>query len=196
MAPVGGIISVRNGLVGAIANTGGDPIYRIMQDGVIEFEVSILETQLDLLAVGDPVEINIDGHAPVFGTVRLISPVIAPQRRLGSLRIALETTKGLRQGLFAAGSITTARREGLGVPATAVIIDSTSSYVLHPGDQGVLERRDVTPLLLWDDWIEVRGDLNPGETVVTRAGSFFTPGDPIEPVQSDSAAEPANPESE
>ena len=72
-APVDGIVSERNGQIGTIASSGGDPIYRIIQDGLVEVEVKVIETELALISVDDPAELRIAGLPPVSGAVLLIS---------------------------------------------------------------------------------------------------------------------------
>jgi HlyD family secretion protein len=181
-APVSGLVSVRTGQVGSMAGSSGEPLYRIIRDGLVEVEAEVVETELGLIAVDDPVELEVAGLDPLTGRVRLISPVVDPVSRLGTLRVRLEPREGLRPGLFAGGWVTVEERETLAVPASAVITDAEESYVLRVED-GVLERRPVEPGLLWEDWREIVSGLEPGDQVVARAGAFFGDGDLIRPVQ-------------
>ncbi|WAJ29639.1 efflux RND transporter periplasmic adaptor subunit [Antarcticirhabdus aurantiaca] len=192
--PVAGIVSARNGQVGAVASSAGEPIFRIIRDGAVEAEVEVIETELGLIGAGDPAELTVAGLGRVEGTVRLIWPVVEPTSRLGRVRIALENREGLRPGLFASGWITTENRRGLTVPATAVITDAEGSYVLRVED-GVLERRPVTAGLIWQGRREIVEGLAPGDEVVARAGAFFGSGDRIRPTR-DGAATPAREASE
>ncbi len=187
--PVAGIVSARNGQVGAVASSAGEPIFRIIRDGAVEAEVEVIETELGLIGAGDPAELTVAGLGRVEGTVRLIWPVVEPTSRLGRVRIALENREGLRPGLFASGWITTENRRGLTVPATAVITDAEGSYVLRVED-GVLERRPVAAGLIWQGRREILEGLAPGDEVVARAGAFFGSGDRIRPTR-DAAVTPA-----
>jgi RND family efflux transporter MFP subunit len=187
-APVSGIVSARSGQIGAIAASGGEPIFRIIRDGEVEVEAEVIETELGLLSPGDPVELDVAGLGPVAGTVRMISPVVDPASRLGSLRIALEAREGLRPGLFAGGWVEVDRRLALAVPASAVITVGEDSHVLRVVD-GVIERRAIVAGLLWQDWREVVEGLEPGDQVVARAGAFFGDGDRVRPVAAEAAAE-------
>jgi HlyD family secretion protein len=184
-SPVDGVISARSGQVGAIASTSGEPIYRIIRDGLVEVEAEVIESDLALVGVGDPAELRVSGLPPMVGTVRLISPAVDAASRLGTVRIAVDPDEDLRPGLFSGGWITVERRQGLAVPASAVITDGEGSYLLRVGEKGVLERRAVTPGLLWQDWFEIADGLEPGEEVVARAGAFFGQGDVIRPVRGD-----------
>ncbi|WP_210526603.1 efflux RND transporter periplasmic adaptor subunit [Rubellimicrobium arenae] len=183
-APVKGLISVRNGQIGSMTSLGGEPIYRIIRDGLVEVEAEVVETELGLIAVDDPVELEVAGLDPLEGSVRLVSPVVDPANRLGTVRIRLEAREGLRPGLFAAGWIAVAERDALAVPASAVITDAEESYVLRVQD-GVIERQPVVAGLLWEEWREVVSGLEPGDQVVARAAAFFSDGDVIRPVLTD-----------
>ena len=182
-APVGGIISERNGQIGAISATGGQPIYRIIEDGVVEVSAEVIETELVLLHPGDPATLEIAGLTPITGALRLIAPVVSATTRLGEVRIALDQTEGLRPGLYVGGRITVADRSGLAIPVSAVLRDATGSYVLLLGPDDTLERRNVQTGLAWNGWQEITAGLAAGDAVVARAGAFFDAGDVIRPVR-------------
>lgn len=176
-APVAGLISTRNGQVGAIAASGGEPIFRLIADGIIEVEAEVIETALGQISVGDVAELAIASVGAAKGSVRRISPIVDPRNRLGKIRIEV-AVDGLRAGLFASGWIITERRQTLTVPATAVLTDASGSFVLVVND-GVLERRSVGAGLLWNDLREVFEGVAESEIVVAKAGAFFGEGDRI-----------------
>ncbi len=182
-APVAGVVSARNGQIGAIASNGGEPIYRLIARGEVEVAAEVIETELVRLHPGDPAVLEIAGQAPATGQVRRISPVVSATTRLGEVRIALDSSSGLRPGLYVGGRITVADREGLAVPVGAVLRDTDGSYVLRLADGDSLERRPVEVGLAWDGWQEVLTGLAPGDEVVARAGAFFGAGDVIHPVR-------------
>lgn len=185
-APVGGIISERNGQIGAIASASGEPIFRIIRSGEVEVAADVLETELGLVSPGDPAELTVAGIGPVQGTVRLVLPVVEAASRLGTVRIALEPRDGLRPGLFAGGRIVADRLRSLTVPGTAVLSDNEEDFVLLV-ESGRLERRPVLAGLLWEGRRQILRGLEPGDDVVARAGAFYGDGDAIRPVR----AEPA-----
>jgi HlyD family secretion protein len=187
-APVSGIISARSGQIGSISSSAGEPIFRIIRDGLVEVEAKVIETELGLVSVGDVAEVEVAGLGQVNGTVRQISPLVDPLSRLGSIRIALEAREALRPGLFAGGWITVETRMALAVPASAVITDAQESYVLRVED-GVLERQPVEAGILWQEWREIAEGLKPGDQVVARAGAFFGGGDQVRPVLAQDALE-------
>ncbi len=181
-APTAGLISARNVQVGAIATSSGEPMFRMIENGVIEVKAEIVETSLALIDVGDPAQVDIPGLGMVEGAVRLVAPTVDPTNRLGEVRVSLDAENTLRTGLFAGGWIITDRHEGLTVPTTAVLTDATGDYVLEVMDT-TLARRDVQAGLIWNDRREILSGLRNDATVVTRASAFFSDGDKVNPVK-------------
>jgi len=184
MAPADGLISARNGQTGAITAMAGEPLFRLVQDGLIEIEAEVIETALAQIALDDPATLDVAGVGPVTGLVRLISPTVNPANRLGLIRIAPDRQDGLRAGTYAGGVVTIDRHAALVVPATAVQIEVGATYVLQVVD-GVLNRRDVVAGLIWQGKREIVSGLAEGDLVVARAGSFFGDGDRVTPLLPD-----------
>ncbi|MEM5520172.1 efflux RND transporter periplasmic adaptor subunit [Sulfitobacter sp. AS59] len=180
-APTAGIISARNAQVGAIANNSAEPLFRMIQDGVIEVQADVIETELAQISVGDPAQLEIPGAGTVEGTVRLVAPTVDATNRLGDVRVSLEGSNMLRTGLFAGGWIITDRHEGLTVPTTAILTDAKGDYLLEVQDNTLI-RRDVTAGFIWNDIREVISGLDDGAIVVARASAFFSDGDKVNPV--------------
>ena len=182
-SPVNGLISARNGQIGAIAASGGEPIFRVITDGTVEVEAEVIETALGQIENGDGAEMSVAGVGPVAGTVRRISPTVDPVNRLGTIRIDVADQPGLRSGVFANGWIITEKRQALAVPTTAVLTDSSGTFVLVVNDN-TLEKRAVVAGLIWNDLREIAEGLEAEEVVVAKAGSFFGDGDQITPIMS------------
>jgi len=180
-APADGLISARNGQVGAIAASGGEPIFRIIRDGKIEVEAQVIETALGTISIGDSTRLSIAGDGEVIGTVRRISPTVDARNRLGTIRIKIEKDVALRTGVFVSGEITTVKRMSVAVPTTAVLTDSGGTYVLAVAE-GQLKKRSIVAGLIWKGLREVVSGLNEGDVVVARAGAFFGDGDVINPI--------------
>lgn len=180
-APTAGVISDRSAQVGAIATSGADPLFRMIQDGLIEVRAEIVETALAQIKTGDPAEVDIPGIGTVTGSVRLVSPTVDATNRLGEVRVSLEASSPLRTGIFAGGWIVTDRHDGLTVPTTAVLTDASGDYVLEV-DQDTLVRRNVTAGLIWNDRREILQGLEEGAVVIAKASAFFSDGDKVNPI--------------
>lgn len=186
--PVAGLVSVRNGQIGAIASSGGEPIFRIITDGVLEIEAEVIETALGQISPDDRAELSIASIGTASGTVRRISPTVDTQNRLGKVRIETGAS-GLREGLFASGWIITDERTSPTVPAAAVLTDAAGTYVLVVKD-GLIEKRAVTAGLIWDGYREIIQGVALGELVIAKAGAFFGDGDRINPIKAEAGSKP------
>ena len=186
-APADGLISARSGQIGAIAASGGEPIFKMISGGIIEIAVEVIETELGQIEVGDHVDLEIAGIGAVNGIVRLIAPTVDPVTRLGIVRIETDKGQRLRAGLFASGWIVVDRHNAITVPVTAVVAEADGTYVLVVASD-ILEKRQVKAALIWKDRREIQIGLNVGDVVVAKAGAFFGDGDRVTPVAAPQAA--------
>ncbi len=183
-APAAGIVSARNGQLGEIASSGGEPIYRIIADGAVDVELEIIESALGAVSVGDPVTLDIASVGTVTGSVLRISPTVDRVNRLAIVTVEVSSENQLRPGLFANGTIETARRTSLTVPTEAILNDSGDTYVLRV-KEGVIERSPVIAGLIWEDYREIIDGLVENDMVIARAGAFFIDGDTVNTITED-----------
>ncbi|MGR3416425.1 efflux RND transporter periplasmic adaptor subunit [Paracoccus sp. (in: a-proteobacteria)] len=186
LAPVPGLVVVRNAELGALAGASAEPLFSLIADGAVEMEAEVIETALRQLKMGDPAEISAAGLGKVDGRVRLIPASVDPVTRLGLMRISLDAQAGLRTGLFASGWVITARRDAVTVPATAVLSDSQGDRVQVVAD-GRVESRPVRAGLLWDGQREIVEGVTEGEQVIARSGAFFRDGDQVRAISAEAA---------
>lgn len=181
-APYGGRITARNATLGAIASAQGLPMFVLEKDGALELRADLSEADLLRLEPGQKAHLRLIGlDAPVEGRIRLIEPAIDPSTRLGRARIELPATPGLRAGMFAEAAIVIAEREALALPGSAIGTAQGRETVLRVAD-GRVERVTVTTGIRDGGLVEIVSGLNPGDLVVTKAGSFLRDGDRITPV--------------
>lgn len=178
IAPVDGVIVARSAEIGAIPGGGGDALFTLIAGGEIELQADVIETALGQIKPGDPVEIQVAGMGMVRGEVRLVPAAVDPITRLGQARISLESEPRLRLGLFANGWVITDKREAITVPMTAVLADASGDRVQVVKD-GKVETRPVRAGILWQGRREILEGVEPGQTVIGRAGAFFRSGDPV-----------------
>jgi RND family efflux transporter MFP subunit len=186
-APVDGIVSRRAARIGTVfssmAPTGAEPMFRIIQDGEIELDADVTETDLPKLSTGQSARIEVAGGLEVTGKIRLVSPEVDAATRLGRVRILIGADERLRIGTFASGTIETARERGLAVPVSAVSTQGKTASALVVVDETV-ESRPVITGLSANGLIEVKSGLAEGERVVARAGTFLNSGDRVRAVES------------
>ncbi len=186
-APVAGIVSRRSARVGASASTSGEPLFRIIQDGAIDLEADVPEQTLARLAVGMPAELKLPGvEGAVVGRVRLVNQEVGqgephrqgPDRAWG--RFA-------HIGAFASGQVELVRREGVGVPATALERDGDEARLDVVRD-GKVEVRQVKAGVIDGASVEIQAGVAEGENVIARAAAFLRAGDRVRPTPETTAA--------
>lgn len=180
-APKDGVISRRTARIGGMASAVGDPMFRIIQDGEIELDAEIVETELKNVKVGQKAIVTVPQIGDFEGRVRLVSPEVDRKTRLGRVKIFLGAKPQLRIGSYAHGRIETARSRGLAVPSSSVNFEHGTTSVQVVQNKKV-QKRFVTAGLITGELIEITQGLAEGDIVVTRAGTFLRDGDMVRPV--------------
>jgi HlyD family secretion protein len=187
-APVAGIVSRRSAKLGASASTSGEPLFRIIEDGAVDLEADVPEQTLARLAVGMPAELKLPGvEGAISGRVRLVNQEVDKASRTGKVRIALGDVSRAHIGAFASGSVELARRQGVGVPATALERDGDEARLDVVRD-GKVEVRQVKAGVSDGGWVEIEAGVTEGESVVQRAAAFLRAGDRVRPTPETTAA--------
>jgi HlyD family secretion protein len=182
-APTDGLILSRSARLGAIASVAGGGLFEIARDGLIELDAAVSETVLASLRKDQAVSVTLAGSTePVVGHVRLVSPKVDETTRLGRVLIALDPSPLLRTGMFARGTVETARSSGVTVPQTAVVVDGDKALVQVVRD-GTIETRTVKTGIASDGDIEITEGIKEGERVVALAGTFVRNGDAVTAVE-------------
>ncbi len=115
-------------------------------------------------------------------SIRRISPEVDHSSRLGSIRIALKPGSPARAGNFARGEIELVRREGVAVPASAVMYAGADAF-LQCVEDGKVKTQPVTLGARSGEMVEIMSGISEGEEVVSRAGTFVADGDLVTPVR-------------
>lgn len=169
---------LRAPIAGVVAQRLAQPGERIAVDGrVIEIvDLSRLELEATLGAadsvevrVGQQATLQVEGRPqPITARVARINPSAQAGSRSVLAYLALGDTTGLRQGLFAQGSVAIGRALALAVPLSALRTDKPAPYVQVVEDNKV-GHRAVQPGARGDSaqesWVAVEG-LQPGAVVI------------------------------
>ena len=180
-SPAEGLVSRRNVRVGALATVTAEAMFRIIARGEVELDAEVPEAQLPALKPGQPAVVTVAGLGEVTGKVRLISPEIDKNTRLGRVRISLTSNEPLRIGGFARGTVVTANGRGLAIPASAILYGPDGAKVQVVTDGRVSTRRVKTGLRAGGR-VEIVEGLKEGEIVIARSGTFLRDGDEVRPV--------------
>ncbi len=180
-APAGGVISARNAVVGTMASTRADPLFRIATNEEMELLAEAPIKTLARLAPNQSAKIDIIGVGELNGKVRHLSTAINPTTQLGQVRIFIGRDQRLRIGAFGRAMVSIGRRCGASIPFSAVLYGPGGAVVQTVRD-GRVETRRVEVGLLAAGQAEIRQGLSEGDMVVARAGAFVRDGDRVRPV--------------
>lgn len=182
VAPAAGLVLERNVEPGQIVSSGSGMIFRMAKGGEMEMLAQLGEVNLAALAPGASAEVTPVGSDRSFaGTVWQVSPVIDPQTRLGTARIALPYAPGIRPGGFANAAIMSGTVNAPVLPESAVFSDAKGSYVYIVGKDNKIARKDVKTGDINANGLVILSGLEGSEKVVVRAGAFLTPGETVVP---------------
>jgi RND family efflux transporter MFP subunit len=159
-APISGHIAQRLAQPGE--RVGVDArIVEIVDGSRLELEASLNAADSVHVRTGQTATVTVEGATqPVAAHVVRINPNAVAGSRAVLVYLALESGAGLRQGLFAQGSLQTRVSRTLAVPLSAVRTDKPEPYV-QLMDKGQVVHQSVAQ--------GVRGDLD-GQTLVAVQG--------------------------
>ncbi len=186
-SPMAGTVALRAVNVGdRVENMGsGDPMFRIVDNAVLELTVLIPSGRSAAVRVGQELDFTVDAYPgrTFAGRVMHINPSADPVSR--SVKVMADVanpTGDLRGGTFVKGRLRTGQREGvLQIPRVALLSwdveHGTGEVFVVTGD--TVERRTVHTGVATGDVVEVVSGVAAGENVVTRGGFNVRPGDRV-----------------
>jgi HlyD family secretion protein len=192
-APVSGMVLERTVRPGQIAGAGGEPMFRILRDGLVELAAEFPEDALRGVKAGMPARVIFPSGTEILGTVRIVSPRVDPQTKLAAVRIRLPRHDELRVGGFAKGVLQRDVAPVPAVPEKAVQFEAGGPVVTVIGADNRARRVSVKIGARANGWAELVEGPQPGTRVALGGGAFLLDGDPVAlaPPASPSPARPA-----
>jgi len=183
-APLDGTILVMHAVNGEVVTTG-ESLITIGDNRAVWVWADLYERDIAEVKRGQAVQrlaasISVKAYPgeEFAGTVDLVSPAMDESSRTVKVRIAVDNPDGqLLAGMFANVRVFLPGRETtLAVPRDAILEDEGRAFVFvhYQGDDYV--RRPVTIGRTWSGWAEIKGGLEPDQTVVTE-GAFLMKSD-------------------
>jgi HlyD family secretion protein len=177
-APVSGLILERTVRPGDMSSSGGaTPWFRIARDSEVELQAQVSEDDLTSIHPGQHAQVTLPGGEVVPGVVRLVSPQIDTQTKLGSVRVHLPVRSDIRAGGFARAVFNEASGTVLAAPETAVRYDADGASVMVVGADDRVKRVAVTTGQRGGGYVELLTGPPDGSRVVERAAAMLVPGD-------------------
>jgi membrane fusion protein, heavy metal efflux system len=176
-SPIGGTVVQRKVGPGQFVNSGAsDPAYVIGDLSTVWLIAYVRESEAADVAVGQEIEFSLLALPGRRFSARLdyVAAAIDPTTRRLLVRATIENKDGmLKPEMFANVTIYTGGdHPSVGVPKQALIYEGEHVRLWVAHDDSSIELREVETGLTNGDLVEVRGNLAPGEKVITR-GSLF-----------------------
>jgi HlyD family secretion protein len=182
VATASGKIAKRNARVGDMTSAS-NKLFEIIQNGRLELQAKVPETQLPQIRPGQSVAITSDANnaLKLTGTVREINPMVDAESRQATVKVDLPETASLKPGMFLRAAIVTATATGLTAPTEAILPQADRSalaYVVQP-DNTVKGQTVETGKILPGGQVEIKNGLNPGDRIVVKGAPYLKNGDRV-----------------
>ena len=176
-APIAGTVVQRKIGPGQYVNAGAtDPVFVIGDLSTVWIMAFVRETEAPDIEVGQEIAFNVLAFSgrTITGRIDYVSAAIDATTRRLMVRATIDNRDGsLKPEMFANVTIYSAGdRQAIGVPKQALIYEGNQVRVWVAHDDKTIELRQIKTGLANGDLVEVKGNLQPGEQVVTR-GSLF-----------------------
>jgi membrane fusion protein, copper/silver efflux system len=170
-SPMTGVVTKKDIVMGHRLNEGDMP-YEITDLSSVWVLADAYETDLSRIRIGIPATLSLQAFPgkTFSGKVIFIDPILDPKTRTAKVRLEFPNPRGeLKPEMFGEVTLQTEKREGLRIPADAVIDSGTKKVVFVAIGEGKLAPREVQVGPVTGDAVEVISGLEAGEKVVTRA---------------------------
>jgi HlyD family secretion protein len=183
-APVGGLIltkTVRPGDLSSAAST--TPWFTMARDSEIELQAQMSENDISKVRVGEKVQVSLPDGQTAEGAVRLVSPQIDPQSKLGYVRVRLPVRPDIRAGGFARAVFEGGGVAVPAVPESAVTYDADGASVMTVDANNRVHKALVVAGNRGGGYVQLLKGPVPGTKVIKAAGSLLLDGDLVRPVE-------------
>lgn len=189
-APVAGLVISRSVTKGQIIAAGTE-LFRMVRDGRLELDAQVPETELAQVRAGQSATVTSSEAGTTSGTVRIVTPEVNANTRLGLARISLSPGAQLRPGMFARADIDVGDQPANTVPTGAVLYRDNKPGVFSLAADGRVHFQPVVILSRTDTQTAVTG-VNVGARVIVDGAGFLNEGDRVNVAQAPGgAARPA-----
>ena len=198
-SPIDGVVAMREVNVGDLASDAavGKPIFRIVDNRLLNLTVTVPSVDSARVKVGQPLDFTVDSlpGRTFTGRVMFVNPELSSADR--SLKVIAEVKNVpelLKGGLFAKGKIVTGERKGvILIPRSAISgLDlSSGKGIINTVADGVAKRVEIRTGSARGDMIEIVSGLQAGEQYVVRGGFNLRDGDKVAVAKIEGAAVPS-----
>lgn len=178
-APFDGVVSRKLAEVGDLA-VPGKPLLEVEDRGALRFEADIPEALIDMVSMGDKVQVSIPATKAVHeAEVVQISPTADAASRTFLVKMDLPATAGLRAGAFGRAAIPVGEAVTIRVPGEA-LVRRGQMEIVFVREYGQARLRLVKTGKTFADGVEVLSGLGAGDEVVLTTPARLVDGQPVE----------------
>jgi RND family efflux transporter MFP subunit len=187
-APLGGVVTIKQAEVGALASPG-TPLLTIEDHTRYRLEANVEEAMLGRIRMGDPVRVAIDalGAQEQVGRVGEIQPAADPASRSSVVKIDLPGNAGregsvqiLRSGLFGRVRFPIGKKQGITIPQKAIVERGQLLQVFVVDPKGRANMRMIRTGKTFGDRVEVLSGLNNGDRIIIEGVEKVSDGSPVQ----------------
>lgn len=180
VAPFSGVVTRKMIEAGDLA-IPGRPMFEFEADGAPRFALTIPESDINRITVGDSVQIEVSSaDTSVTGLVRELSPSADPVSRSYELKIDLPGNTKLRPGQFGRLLLPYGEDNAIYIPKSALVHRGQLDLVYVASAQKRVALRLIRTGREQSGLVEVLSGLTAGEYVVTSGGESLSDGDQVE----------------
>jgi RND family efflux transporter MFP subunit len=172
-SPISGIVLAKQVEAGQTVFPG-TPLFTVEGDDGYRLEVGAPEALLGKVKQGDQVGVAVEG-APVTGRVSEVVPTVDPASRTFTVKIDLPA-RGMRSGTYGKALFKIGSRQGIAVPAAAVVERGALTSVWAVSREGIARLRLVKLGRTIGSSVEILSGLSAGEQIVTAGADRVTDG--------------------
>lgn len=176
-APIAGVVLAKKAEPGQTVFPG-TPLLTVEGDAGFRLEVAAPEGLLGKVKPGAEVGVAVEG-APATGRVSEVVPTVDPATRTFTVKIDLPGGK-LRSGAYGKALFASGSRQGIAVPAAAVVERGSLTSVWAVSREGIARLRLVKLGRRAGDRVEVLSGLGSGERIVVAGLDKVTDGAKVE----------------
>ncbi len=184
-APFDGAVTEKRTEVGQWLQEGA-AVVSLLSLEELEVAIEVPEVHIGRVRLGQSAQVKLDAFPmqPLAGKVSVMVPEADPDARTFPVKIRVPSGGGrVRTGMTATVTLAPASpRQVTIVPKDALVSegDGWIVFVLQPGDTV----KQVAAVIGEGvgQWVEIQGELQPGERVVTRGNERLRPGQTVRPM--------------
>lgn len=180
-SPVNGFVLERLVRLGDVSGSS-QPMFRLASNSLIELDAEVPEDNLATITIGQEATAILPSGVELKGQVRLLSPRIDPQTKLGRVRIQLPTHPELRAGGYAKAVFGQVSTPVPVVPEKAVQFEASGSLLIVIDNNNLARRVAIETGARNEGFVEIKNGPAVGTRVALGGGAFLLDGDLVNPI--------------